>query len=133
MGEKFTGRGIVLALEIKTASAAWLSESTRQLGEIIPILSLTLFCELVTFLSNYVCYLIQSYHHYTLIIPVAPVCVDLRFGSAFKFSQVLHRVMHSRALLSPCPLIATTSEESVPTQQTALLLLRKFNNERLLF
>lgn len=53
------------------------SQSKRQLGEIIPIVSLTLFCELVTFLSNYLCYLIQSYHHSTLIISVAPVCTDL--------------------------------------------------------
>lgn len=28
-------------------------ESKRQLGEIIPVVSLTFFCELVTFLSNY--------------------------------------------------------------------------------
>jgi hypothetical protein len=105
----------------------------QQLGEIIPILSPTLFCELVTFLSNYLCHLIQSYHHYTLIIPVAPVCIDLRFCSALKFSQVLHRAMHSPALLSPDPLTATTSGESVPAQQTALLLLHKFRNERLLF
>lgn len=56
------------------------SESKRQLGEIIPLGPLTLFCELVTFLSNYLCYLIQSYHHYILIISVAPVCTDLWFS-----------------------------------------------------